>query len=166
MDVLASGGLLGARPDPSRLGAVEAHFSCGDLVWANDWPAPRLGQGAFGAALRAVYREVTGGHDLGVTMYGKPMRAPYALAEAALAAEAARVAAATGEAARGEVAAIYTVGDNPRADIAGARAAGAPWVPLLVLTGVHPGPDNCGAHPGDAVLADVEHAVAWACARH
>ena len=32
--------------------------------------------------------------------------------------------------------AIYAVGDNPAADVRGANAAGAPWVSVLVKTGV------------------------------
>ncbi len=58
---------------------------------------------------------------------------------------------------------VGAVGDNPASDVAGARAAGAPWVPVLVTaTGVWPGPGNSAAAPADLVVDDVEAAVALA----
>jgi len=58
---------------------------------------------------------------------------------------------------------VGAVGDNPASDVAGARAAGAPWVPVLVTaTGVWPGPGNSAAAPADHVVDDVEAAVAVA----
>ncbi len=55
------------------------------------------------------------------------------------------------------------VGDNPASDVAGARAAGSPWVPVLVTTtGVWSGPGNSAAAPADLVVDDVEAAVAAA----
>lgn len=63
---------------------------------------------------------------------------------------------------------IYMVGDNPRADVRGARRAGAPWTSVLVRTGVfgnngdddgRPPPDNDATDPADVVVADVRAAV-------
>lgn len=54
---------------------------------------------------------------------------------------------------------IFMVGDNPAADIRGANRAGAPWVPVLVRTGVWQGQQ---LQPGDApqvVVDDVLGAV-------
>ena len=39
--------------------AVQVYFSNPDVLWANEHPAPRFGQGAFAAALRALYRQVS-----------------------------------------------------------------------------------------------------------
>lgn len=48
---------MGGRPSD---GAPQppVFFSNPDLVYANDFPAPRLGQGAFAAAVQAVYAQV------------------------------------------------------------------------------------------------------------
>lgn len=56
---------------------------------------------------------------------------------------------------------IYMVGDNPKADIAGANAAGGPWQSVLVRTGVFAGPpgSNDAAHPARHVVAGVKDAV-------
>jgi HAD superfamily hydrolase (TIGR01450 family) len=54
---------------------------------------------------------------------------------------------------------IFMVGDNPRADVRGARRAGAPWVSALVRTGVFSGADNDATDPADLVVADARAAV-------
>ena len=55
--------------------------------------------------------------------------------------------------------AIFAVGDNPHADVAGANAAGAPWVSVLVRTGVFQGAGNSPDHPAAIVVDDVAAAV-------
>lgn len=59
--------------------------------------------------------------------------------------------------------AIYAVGDNPKADIAGAlhaRARGRPYVAMLVRTGVFTGEmANDEEYPADVVVEDVDAAV-------
>ena len=59
--------------------------------------------------------------------------------------------------------AIYAVGDNPKADIAGAlnaRARGRPYVAMLVRTGVFSGEKaNDDEFPADVVVDDVDAAV-------
>lgn len=149
LDVLLGGGVIDERPDPAARQSVRLIFSNPDLLYANAHPAPRLGQGAFQTALRAVYREVTG-RDLTYTMYGKPTAAPYAAARAALAAQAAAAGAPPPST-------IFMIGDNPAADIAGARAAGPPWKGLLVRTGVAAG--DCAIHPAHRVFDSVGDAV-------
>jgi ribonucleotide monophosphatase NagD (HAD superfamily) len=100
--------------------------------------------------------------------FGKPNRAPYALAEELLVQQAqqlgllpvhAQPAAVRGR--RLPFGAIYAVGDNPKADIAGARAQGRPWVSVLVRTGVFSGEEgqNDSEHPADFVVNDVADAV-------
>jgi HAD superfamily hydrolase (TIGR01450 family) len=62
---------------------------------------------------------------------------------------------------------IFMVGDNPRADVRGARRAGAPWSSVLVRTGVFgggggggsPPPENDPNDPADVVVPDVRAAV-------
>ena len=53
------------------------------------------------------------------------------------------------------------VGDNPRSDIAGARAAGPRWQSALVRTGVFAGGagNNDAEHPADFVVDDALAAV-------
>ena len=56
--------------------------------------------------------------------------------------------------------AIYMVGDNPRADVALAANAGAPWTYVLVRTGVFDsGAANDARHPADAVVDGIKDAV-------
>ena len=57
---------------------------------------------------------------------------------------------------------VFMVGDNPRADIRGANAAGAPWTSVLVQTGVFkpsPGVPNDPVDPAALVVPSVVEAV-------
>ena len=56
---------------------------------------------------------------------------------------------------------IVMVGDNPAGDIRGASAAGDPWLPVLVRTGIfHGGPgSNDPQDPAAACVAGVREAV-------
>jgi ribonucleotide monophosphatase NagD (HAD superfamily) len=54
---------------------------------------------------------------------------------------------------------IFAVGDNPAADVRGANQAGAPWVSVLVRTGVFQGPGNDAQDPAHVVVGDVLAAV-------
>ena len=154
IDVLVGGGDLHARRSRTH---PPLFFSNPDLLWANAHPTPRLGQAAFRAALEAVYERVAG-RPLDadrVTTVGKPTRAPYDLARSALASHASRLGVPM-------PARIVAVGDNPYADVAGARAAGGGFEPVLVLTGV--AERDSTVHPADRVCADVGEAVAWGLA--
>lgn len=57
------------------------------LCQGNDWPEPRLGQGAFQEAFRAVWRR-TAGRELEATTGGKPTKLTYQHAEHLLLAQA------------------------------------------------------------------------------
>lgn len=175
-DVLVGGGVLGRRPEdvPADTPPVEVYFSNPDLVWANDHPVPRFGQGAFAACVEALHERLTG-RALTAKFYGKPNAEPYRLIEEALRAQAEALGVApSGEerAAAGAAAAaavgrplppfssVFAVGDNSAADVRGANAAGHPWRSVLVRTGVFQGPGpNCPQDPADIVVDDVEAAV-------
>lgn len=175
LDVLTSGGAPGHTLTPGAP-HPEIYFSNPDLLWANEFPAPRLGQGAFSACLETLYKEVTG-RPLKAHHFGKPHAAPYLLAEQLLLAQAEALgidmlppaAESAGDHAAGTAggqlartplpfSAIYAVGDNPAADVAGANSAGAPWVSVLVTqTGV--AREDCRKNCAQLVVADVEAAV-------
>ncbi len=46
------------KPEADADQAVKVYFSNPDLLFAGEYPAPRLGQGAFAAALKTLVREV------------------------------------------------------------------------------------------------------------
>lgn len=47
------------KPRVADRASVPVYFSNPDLLWATDFPAPRFGQGAFAAALRTLYQQVS-----------------------------------------------------------------------------------------------------------
>ena len=49
------------------------------------------------------------------------------------------------------------IGDNPKADIAGANSKG--WVSILVKTGVFQGPENDIEHPASYIVENFEEAI-------
>ena len=51
------------------------------------------------------------------------------------------------------------IGDNPKADIRGARSAGEHWRSVLVRTGVFTGEDNDPVDVADFVFDNVESAI-------
>lgn len=175
VDVLTSGGAPG-NARPSGLPPPAVYFSNPDLLWANEFPQPRFGQGAFSACLEALYEKVAG-EPLRAHHFGKPHATPYRLAEQLLLAQAKALGVELPDAhqqpgtdsggsnggaqpASGPLpfSAIYAVGDNPAADVRGANAAGAPWVSVLVTqTGVARA--NCSRDPAQVVVDDVEAAV-------
>ncbi|KAJ1557543.1 hypothetical protein HK405_015759, partial [Cladochytrium tenue] len=173
--LLSSGGVLGrttstggsssnsSNVDATRRPHAPVYFSNDDMLFSNSFPTPRLGDGAFLAALRAVYARraseadtaASSSVDLDVTIFGKPRGVAFAFARAALA----RAAAAQGLPAPARV---YMVGDNPRSDAAGAVAAGLTAV--LVRTGLYS--DGADGGSGDtggaaAVVDTVADAVEW-----
>ena len=130
------------------------------------------------------------GQELNHDFLGKPNAAPYDLAERLLSDQAVEIGlidsqqspadgerdshdatkqdgAPGGNSSKGEpsspFSAIYAVGDNPMADIAGAlnaRARGRPYVAVLVRTGIFPGDKaNDEEFPADVVVQDVDAAV-------
>lgn len=49
---------MGRPPAAEHAGRVRVYFSNPDLLWANEFPAPRFGQGALQTALKALHQEV------------------------------------------------------------------------------------------------------------
>jgi len=119
------------------------------LIWSTDFPAPRLGQGAFKIALDSLYKTLTG-HDLKSTSFGKPHGATYQFAEQVL-------ASLEPESHQPNRRRVYAIGDNPAADIQGANGYG--WTSVLVRTGVFTGKGNSSDFPADIVCENVEEAV-------
>ncbi|KAK9831392.1 hypothetical protein WJX81_000238 [Elliptochloris bilobata] len=175
VDAMTSGGVIGSRR--SDMPHVPIFFSNPDMVYADDFPTPRLGQGAFAAAVQAVYEKVAGRPMESVNTFSKPSSLAFRLAASSLAAEAKEGGwklRTSPEPSMGKrirdsdlpFRAIYHVGDNIHSDIAGARAAGPPWVSVLVTeTGVWRGPGNSPEVPAYLVVSDVEAAVAAALQR-
>eukprot|EP01025_Chloroclados_australasicus_P032461 TRINITY_DN32926_c1_g1_i1.p1 TRINITY_DN32926_c1_g1~~TRINITY_DN32926_c1_g1_i1.p1 ORF type:complete len:341 (+),score=36.28 TRINITY_DN32926_c1_g1_i1:42-1064(+) len=132
---------------------VPVYFSNPDLVWANEFPVPRFGQGAFAKALNALYKELTGEQIRNQTYFGKPNPAPYALAQQILEQESQLIDVKS-------IGKIYALGDNPAADIRGANRAGNQWTSVLVHTGVFQAEhNNCQIDPAQLVAGDVFQAV-------
>jgi len=165
---------LGAATKPPPL-----IFSNPDLLWASAHPTPRLGQGAFRAALEGTYRRVveTTRPDLDpqleYTCIGKPFQETYEYAEDQLVKQAARKGKGTGKAtsnADGTLKRVYMVGDNPLSDIQGANMYESPrgveWVSVLVESGVYKPrrPLPLDGEP-KVVVKDVWEGVKWALQR-
>lgn len=125
-------------------GQPRLFFGCDDLLWANEYHLPRLGQGAFKKALEGVWREVTGGSELSCITIGKPFPITYAFAEGVLSHwRSGGEGGGKLVGAREDLKRVYMVGDNPASDIAGANNFksdfGTEWVSCLVKSGVYKG---------------------------
>ncbi|RPA82308.1 HAD-superfamily hydrolase [Ascobolus immersus RN42] len=142
-------------------------FGCDDLLWANEYHLPRLGQGAFKKALEGVWREVTGGAELQSITIGKPFPETYKFAEGVLSHWRNKGEEGTMTGKREELKRVYMVGDNPASDIAGANGykseEGTEWVGCLVKSGVYKGGEP--EHVPRVVVEDVLEAVRWALER-
>ncbi|CAO3649520.1 unnamed protein product [Mucor fragilis] len=151
LDALCSqDGIIGTRKSDYTVQDVPLYWSNNDLIWSTDFPAPRLGQGAFKIALDSLYKTLTG-HDLKSTSFGKPHGATYQFAEQVL-------ASLDPESHQpNHNRRVYAVGDNPAADIQGANGYG--WTSVLVRTGVFTGKGNSSDFPADIVCENVEEAV-------
>ncbi|KAF9576112.1 Haloacid dehalogenase-like hydrolase domain-containing 5 [Mortierella alpina] len=141
--------------------SVPIYFSNPDVVWSNEYPVPRFGQGSFKMCLEKVYQHLTG-QELEYTSFGKPLNTTYKYAEALLDKIAPLQVGPEG---RPSKRTVYAVGDNPYADIAGANGYG--WNSVLVKTGVYmpKGFENHHVHPASAVVDHVEDAVRWIIAK-
>lgn len=58
-----AGGVPGRDAPPEGAEPVQLYFANPDMLWANEFPTPRLGQGAFAACIKLLYREVSHGAD-------------------------------------------------------------------------------------------------------
>lgn len=147
-------------------------------VWGNEFPVPRLGQGAFAEAFKAVYKTVTG-QDLQSTTFGKPSRLTYEYADKLLKDQIAQQlkavpsASDTATEAKAQASAVapavpdnlkvYMVGDNPESDIRGGNDFG--WETCLVQTGVYKAEQGEPKYPATMIVQDVEEAVRTALER-
>ena len=163
---------------------VKVYFAHQDILWANDHPLPRFGQGAFASCVEALYEKVTG-TSLQCKFFGKPNVEPYILAEGSLLHQAYTLgyiennrndrplsSSSSSAAAASVFSHIYAIGDNCDSDIKGANNRGHPWFSVLVKTGVFVavegekegeeggGGGNC-PYPNEAhiVVDDAEEAV-------
>ncbi|KAG0258684.1 hypothetical protein BGZ95_004897 [Linnemannia exigua] len=166
LDALVSkGGKLGTikRSDElhSTKQTVPIYFSNPDIVWANEFPVNRFGQGTFRVCLEKIYENLTG-QPLDYITYGKPMKTTYEYAESLLDKIDPLPEGPDGQPTKRTV---YAVGDNPYADIAGANGYG--WNSVLVRTGVFKpkGDENHHVHPATIVVDHVGDAVNWIIAR-
>ncbi|KAI0113879.1 putative HAD superfamily hydrolase [Hypoxylon sp. NC0597] len=150
-----------------RDGQPPLFFSNPDLFWSAAYKLPRLGQGAFQAAVAGVWNEVTGGHaQLERIAIGKPHGRTYGYAERVLNAYRAKVLGVEPDALE-PLRRVYMVGDNPASDIRGANEyqspVGTSWTSVLVRTGVW-SPERGGepAYTPKVIVDDVRRAVQWA----
>ncbi|ORZ22133.1 putative mitochondrion protein [Absidia repens] len=154
--VMCQDGIIGTLKPDFTTQTMPVYFSNNDLIWSTDFPAPRLGQGAFKEALEGLYKALTNGKaTLASESFGKPHGATYSYAEQIIALQHKMI--------HGEScvpAHVYAVGDNPAADIKGANYYG--WNSMLVRTGVHTSPGNSKEYPADVVCDNVLDAVTWA----
>ena len=152
LDVLRGGNPLGSGVKQN----IPFFASNPDLLFAGSYPVPRLAAGAYLAALSTLWREVMGS-ELNITQYGKPSAATFTFARQQLSRWASR--AAPTPSASIQFGSIFHIGDNPRADVRGANAAGAPWRSVLVRSGVFTGAINDVVDPAQYVVEGVGEAI-------
>lgn len=148
-------------------------FSNPDLVWSSAHPTPRLGQGAFRAALEGAYRRIVEATrpDLDPQMkyycIGKPSQETYEYAEDQLVRGLAKGEDVVKE---DQLKTVYMIGDNPLSDIQGANGfkskRGVEWVSILVESGVYkPGDVLPEGGTPQTTVKDVYEGVQWALNR-
>ena len=153
-------------------GQPSLYFSNADLFWATGFQMPRLGQGAFQAAVAGVWSSVTSGQELRRNVIGKPYSETYVFAEKVLHEHRHEMLMRQGDVERpSKLERVWMIGDNPASDVAGANlhsgANGTTWEALLVRTGVFNPERQSESSLRDQfaprrVLDDVRGAVRWA----
>ncbi|PGH15082.1 TIGR01456 family HAD hydrolase [Helicocarpus griseus UAMH5409] len=145
-------------------GQPPLYFSNPDLVWAAQYHHPRLGQGAFKAALDGVWAAMTDGAELQKTVIGKPYELTYRFAEKRLNQERENMFRTRD---LQPLEAVYMIGDNPESDIRGANSYKSPigtkWNSILVNSGVYSGGKPAWAPKVN--VDGVKQAVEWALAQ-
>ncbi|KAK9477103.1 HAD-like domain-containing protein [Lipomyces japonicus] len=133
IDILTSqAGVLGTK-SKTLAQALPVYWSNNDLLWANEYPLPRFGQGAFRTAVERVFKDYTS-QSLNSTIIGKPHLFTYEYAAEVLQ-RWRRAQFAYDDADLSELKRVYMVGDNPESDIRGANNFG--WHSILVRSGVY-----------------------------
>lgn len=161
--VRAEDGVFGTLKDPSQPAnpstpQLPVYFSNPDMLWGNDFPQSRFGQGAFQEAMAAVYKRTTG-LELQRTTGGKPTKPTYDYASNLLYSAIKATKQGHDEVdlhAKGSPTfegRVYMVGDNPESDIAGANGFG--WESILVRTGVFRGKVEDSPHQPTIVVNNV-----------
>lgn len=185
MDMLNSqDGIIGTMRNVNKIQepqnpAVPIIFSNNDLLWANDYPLPRFGQGAFRITIENLYRQINRlqpHENLVSTILGKPYKIQYDYAHHVLIDWRKKLQAGSQVAHQlqhqdqilppigqspenSPFDKIYMVGDNPESDIIGANSNG--WESILLRTGVYKDADwdNIPAKPTAGVFDDVLDSV-------
>ena len=75
---------MGRTEPPKGSQTVPLYYSNPDIVYANEFPAPRFGQGCFAAALDALYASVWLHYTLTNIYYSKLSSLHHALGKAVL----------------------------------------------------------------------------------
>lgn len=167
-DILRSrDGVFGTLAEDAELRSREQiplYFSHGDLLWGNDFPVSRFGQGAFRHAFSNVWQKTTG-LPFEFTVFGKPERLTYEYAGELLRNQVSRIdKMPRGEHPQvGEDMKVYMIGDNPESDIRGGRDFG--WETVLVRTGVYRDAMGEPKYKPSLLVDDVEAAVSEALKR-
>ena len=158
-------------------GQPSLYFSNADLFWATGFQMPRLGQGAFQAAVAGVWSSVTSGQELRRNVIGKPYSETYLYAEKILHEHRHEMLMRQGDVEKpSQLERVWMIGDNPASDVAGANLHsrsgpnGTTWEALLVRTGVFDPQRQSESSLRDQfaprrVVNDVREAVAWALAQ-
>jgi HAD superfamily hydrolase (TIGR01456 family) len=148
-DVLL-GQLDGTRPGTvPRAQRAPLFISNMDLTYATEHPFQRFTQGAFVLAFQTIFEQYCGFRPE-ITFCGKPYKIQYDYAVKVLDAHARK----TGSVVDGGALSCrryFMIGDNPKSDIRGARAAGPAWTSILVRSGVFQG-ENDPTDPADIVV--------------
>jgi HAD superfamily hydrolase (TIGR01456 family) len=171
IDVLLSPTPLTVEFEPNAP-PMPIHFSNPDFLSKFEHPYPRLAQGAFKAALKALYIQklrtlrvpeeaIDEKVGLSFQQWGKPTAATFRFVEARL-----RELRETKDTEKAPVERYYMVGDNPTSDIEGCRRANifhrgsnTSWQGVLVRTGVwKEGDEENGAV---TVQDTINEAVEW-----
>lgn len=144
--------IRGGSPLGSGSGQSLPVYACNpDFVFAGAYPVPRFAAGSFTRTLSYLFQELTG-QQLQVQHYGKPLPVTFDFALSTLN----RWRAKCGQGTTEPLTSVYMVGDNPKADVRGANAAGSPWRSVLVETGVY--------KPVGAAVNDPEDPAMHVCA--
>jgi len=149
-DILRSqNGKLGTQQIPYVKQAVPCYFAAADLLWSNDFPLSRFGQGAFKTAFTTLFKELTG-KQIDIIQYGKPEKSTYDFTKELLEKFSKKYL-------NEEISNVYAVGDNPSVDILGANNYG--WHSILVRTGVFKTGKNDKMYPAKTVVNNVLDSV-------
>ncbi|QPG74817.1 hypothetical protein FOA43_002153 [Brettanomyces nanus] len=140
-------GLLGTKRLANRSKpSIPIIFSNNDFYWANDFPLPRLGQGAVKLAVESLYSKMNDGMPLQSLTLGKPYKVSYDYAYHILIDWREKLLSGNTDSdvclpelndppIKSPFKHVYMVGDNPESDILGGNDYG--WNTILVRTGVY-----------------------------